>query len=98
MMFPTSYLQCELLYSRKLSQIGEKYDFHEENFHRLLTFAMPKDAMPPNLMEKTFASSHKTPKFTKVFSLESFPQRTLSLLITYHVYSVNYLVCLLITY
>ena len=52
------------------SRIGEKYNFHGENFHRLLTFAMPKDATPPNFAEKTFANSHKT---MKVFSLESFP-------------------------
>ena len=30
-----------------------------------------KDAMPPNFTEKTFATSHKTSKSTKVFSLES---------------------------
>jgi len=30
---------------------------------------VPKDAMPPNFAEK---SSHKTAKFAKVFSLESF--------------------------
>ena len=29
--------------------------------------------MPPNFTEKTFANSHKTVKFAKVFSLESFP-------------------------
>jgi len=39
----------------------------------LLAFAAPKDAKPPNFMEKTFADSHKTAKFVKVFSLESFP-------------------------
>ena len=31
---------------RKLSQIGEKYDFHGENFRGLLAFATPKDATP----------------------------------------------------
>ena len=31
---------------RKLSRIGEKYDFHGENFRGLLTFAAPKDATP----------------------------------------------------
>ena len=51
-----------LLYSGKLSQIGEKYDFHGENFRRSLAFAVPKDAMPPNFLEKTFANSHKTAK------------------------------------
>ena len=37
------------------------------------TFAMPKDATLPNFTEKTFASIHKTAKFMKAFSLESFP-------------------------
>ena len=58
---------------RKLPQIGEKYDFPREKFRILLAFAAPKDAMPPNFMEKTFANSHKTEKFAKVFFLESFP-------------------------
>ena len=31
---------------RKLSRIGEKYDFHGENFRGLLAFAAPKDATP----------------------------------------------------
>ena len=58
---------------RKLSWIGEKYDFRGENFHGLLACAAPKDATPPNFTEKTFTNSHKTAKFAKVFSLESFP-------------------------
>ena len=57
---------------RKLSQIGEKYNFRGENFHRLLTFPVPKDTMPQNFAEKNFANSHKTTKFVKVFSPESF--------------------------
>ena len=57
---------------RKVSLIGEKYNFCGENLHGLLNFAMPKDATPPNFTEKTFANSHKTTKFAKVFSLESF--------------------------
>ena len=52
--------------------IGEKYDFRRENFRRLFTFAMPKDATPPNFAEKTFENSHKSAKFAKVFFLESF--------------------------
>ena len=40
---------------------------------KFLTFAAPKGAMPPNFVEKTFANNHKTVKFVKVFSLESFP-------------------------
>ena len=35
--------------------------------------------MPPNFVEKTFANSHKTTKFTKVFSLESFPLYSMKL-------------------
>ena len=38
----------------------------------MLAFAAPKDAKPPNFVEKTFADSHKTATFTKVFSLERF--------------------------
>ena len=57
---------------RKISRIDEKYNFREENFRRLLAFAVPKDAMPPNFGEKTFANSHKTVKFLEVFSFESF--------------------------
>ena len=53
--------------------MGEKYNFHGENLRGLLTSAVPKDATPPNFMEKTFANCHKTTKFAKVFSLESFP-------------------------
>ena len=58
---------------RKLLRISKKYDFRGENFCGLLTFAAPKDTMPQNFAEKTFANSHKTTKFMKVFSLESFP-------------------------
>ena len=61
------------LRGRKLLWIGEKCDFCRENFRGLLACAVPKDATPPNFMEKTFANSHKTAKFVKVFSLESFP-------------------------
>ena len=55
---------------RKLSQIG---DFQAENFRGLLAFAMQKDTTPPNFMGETLANSHKTAKFVKGFSLESFP-------------------------
>ena len=56
---------------RKLSWIGEKYNFCRGNFHGLLAFAAPKDAMLPNFMEKTFVNSHKTAEFVKVSSLEA---------------------------
>ena len=32
----------------------------------------PKDATLPNFLEKIFVNSHKTTKFVKIFSLESF--------------------------
>ena len=60
-------------YNGKLSWIGEKYDFCGENFRGLLASAAPKDATPPNFAKITFANRHKTVKFAKVFSLESFP-------------------------
>ena len=41
-----------------------------EKTRGLLTCAMPKGTMPPNFVEKTFANSHKTAKFAKVFSLK----------------------------
>ena len=65
------YRIAENFRGRKLSWIGEKYDFQ-----RLLAFAAPKDITSPsslNFTEKTFANSHKTAKFTKVFSLKSSP-------------------------
>ena len=37
------------------------------------SLARTLDATPPNFVEKTFANSHKTMKFAKVFSLKSFP-------------------------
>ena len=59
-----SYHIAENFRGRKLSQIGEKYDFHWENLRRLLAFTMPKDTTPPNFVEKTFANSHKPRKFS----------------------------------
>ena len=44
-----------------------KITFHRENFHGLFA------GCPQISWEKTFANSHKTSKFAKVFSLESFP-------------------------
>jgi len=58
---------------RKLSQIAEKYDFRGENFHGLLAFSMPKNTTPQYFADKTFANSHKTAKFTKVFTFKNFP-------------------------
>jgi len=56
----------------KLPQIGEKYDFRWKKFHGLLAFAGPKDAII-QISWRKFSQSHKTAKFAKVFSLESFP-------------------------
>ena len=50
-----------------------KIQFSQRNVRGLLGFATQKDATPANFMEKTFAYSHKTLKFAKLFSLESFP-------------------------
>ena len=46
-------------WGRKLSQIGEKYDFSEENFRGLLTFAAPK---VPHLQILQRKLSHITTK------------------------------------
>ena len=54
---------------RKLSQIGEKYNFHGETFTDF-SHAVPKNATTLNFAEKTFANSYK---FAIVFSLKSFP-------------------------
>ena len=73
---------------RKLSRIGKKYDFRGENFRGLLPFAVPWMHCPQILRRKLFTNSHKTKshktaKFTKVFSLESFPlYSNISLLLT----------------
>ena len=44
--------------------------FCEEDFQGLLAFAA-EGCHAPNFTEKTFANSHKTAKFVKVFGLES---------------------------
>ena len=49
-------------------QIGENTVFAEKIF----ACAVPKDTTPPNFVDKSFANSHKTAKFVKVFSCESF--------------------------
>ena len=45
----------------------------EKTFVDCSLVLLPKDAMPPNFTEKTFANSYKILKFAEVFSLESFP-------------------------
>ena len=56
---------------RKLSRIAEKCDFREENFGDCSLLLCQKDATLPNFREKTFANSHTTVKFVKVFSLKT---------------------------
>ena len=53
-------------------KLVEKKIFAEKTFADCL-LVPPKDTMVPNFLENTFANSHKTSKFVKVFSLESFP-------------------------
>ena len=47
-------------------------NFRGRKLSRIAPFTVPKDTTPPNFTEKTFANSHKTAKFVKVFSLEIF--------------------------
>ena len=47
----SNYRLAENFRGRKVSRIGEKYNFHGENFCGLLTFAVPKDTTPPNFAE-----------------------------------------------
>ena len=62
----------------KIRELVEKI-FVENTFADWL-LVLPKDATPPNFVEKTFANSHKTSKFAKVFSLESFPLYSIAVL------------------
>ena len=64
------YRIAENFQRRKCLRIG---DFYREKFHRLLTFATSEDTTPQNFTEKAFTNSHKTMKFTNIFSFESFP-------------------------
>ena len=53
----------QILYSGKLSRIGENTIFCGENFSRLVAFVAPKDTMPQNFVEKTFAKPWNSRKF-----------------------------------
>ena len=69
--------RLQLPYSGKLSREKTFANWWKIRFLRrklswIVTFAAPKDATPPNIMEKTFINSHQTVKFAKVFFLESF--------------------------
>ena len=66
------YCTAGNFHGRKPSRIGGK------KIIAAITFAdcslvPPKDITPPHFMEKAFANSHKTLKFAKVFSFQSFP-------------------------
>ena len=52
---------------RKLSQISEKYDFHREKFHGLLTFATPKDATL-QISQRKFPHMFTKPRNSRKFS------------------------------
>ena len=45
----------------------------------VLPIVPPEDITPPNFAKKTFTNSHKTLKYAKVFSLESFPLYTVNM-------------------
>ena len=50
--YSNSYRIAENFRGRKLSQIGDKYDFRKENFRGLLACAAPKNATPQILQRK----------------------------------------------
>ena len=73
-------LQCVSTYrvagnfrGRKLSRIGGEQEVREENFCGLLGTTNWVWVWLSIFAEKTFVDRHKTMKFVKVFSLESFP-------------------------
>ena len=70
-------LYTRIPYSRKLSREKTfcnwwKIRFSWRKLLRIARFCFAKRCHAPNFAEKTFAYSHKTAKFVKVFSLESF--------------------------
>ena len=58
---------------RKLSRIGWKIHLLWRKLSWIACFCHAKGHHAPNFAEKIFVKSHKTAKFTKVFSLESCP-------------------------
>ena len=80
---------------RKLSWIGEKYNFR---FCRLLACATPKDTTPPNFEEKSFANSHKTVNLLNFFLSRKFPtiwywSRSILIFLEWHTTPPPYLHC-----
>ena len=63
---------------RKLSQIGEKYNFHGENFRRLLAFAVPKDATP-QILQRKLSHIATNPQNSQKFSPSKVSRYTVSL-------------------
>ena len=59
-------------------ELVEKKIFVQKNLADCLLVPL-KDATPPYFAEKTFANSHKTSKFAKVFFLKSFKLYGISL-------------------
>ena len=70
---PMKYCIAVNFQGRKLSRIRRRWEFHRENFHRLLETKHSGCGMPQNFVEKTFADGSRTSKFVKVFSLRKFP-------------------------
>ena len=65
-MSDTAVVVCERLASSPRPSKKDKKIFVD------CSVVPPNNAMPPNFTEKTFANSHKTSKYVKVFSLKSF--------------------------
>ena len=66
------YRIAENFRGRKLSWIGEKYNFCGENFRRLLAFVVPNDATPPNLQRKLSWIATKPRNLRKFSPLQCF--------------------------
>ena len=60
------YYIVEIFLKRKLSQIGEKWDFADKTLLDCLLISLQ------TITETNFADRHKTAKFAKAFSLKSF--------------------------
>ena len=73
-------MYLKIFMGEKLLQIPIKKFFSEKTITDW-SLVQPKDATPTNLVDKTFANSHKTLKFAKVFSLEKFPAQQYPLLV-----------------
>ena len=76
---PGDSMECGFLvpYSGKLSREKTfmnwwKIRFSQTKLLRIVRLCRAKEFHAPNFREKTFANSHKTAKFAKVFSFKSF--------------------------